>query len=103
MIFEQELKDKGFEIKDNQLYYEFSDFELLRARVSEWDCADGTKALKVSDLRLMNPMEEGMAHMMISYSLYFRDINKLYGLWIRYIIYARHHARIRKLKIVKLC
>ena len=48
MIFEQELKDKEFEIKDNQLYYEFSDFELLRARVSEWDCADGTKALKVS-------------------------------------------------------
>lgn len=41
MIFEQELKDKGFEIKDNQLYYEFSDFELLRARVSEWDCAVG--------------------------------------------------------------
>ena len=73
MIFEQELKDKGFEIKD-------SDFELLRARVSEWDCADGTKALKVSDLRLMNPMEEGMAHMMISYSLYFRDINKFYEL-----------------------
>ena len=35
MIFEQELKDKGFEIKDNQLYYEFSDFELLRARVSD--------------------------------------------------------------------
>ena len=70
MIFEQELKDKGFEIRDDQLYYEFSDFELLRARVSEWDCADGTKALKVSDLRLMNPMEEGMAHMMISYSLY---------------------------------
>jgi hypothetical protein len=80
MIFEQELKDKGFEIKDNQLYYEFSDFELLRARVSEWDCADGTKALKVSDLRLMNPIEEGMAHMMISYSLYFRDINKFYEL-----------------------
>jgi hypothetical protein len=42
--------------------------------------ADGTKALKVSDLRLMNPMEEGMAHMMISYSLYFRDINKFYEL-----------------------
>lgn len=80
MIFEQELKDKGFEIRVDQLYYEFSDFELLRARVSEWDCADGTKALKVSDLRLMNPMEEGMAHMMISYSLYFRDINKFYEL-----------------------
>lgn len=79
MIFEQELKDKGFEIKDNQLYYEFSDFELLRARVSE-GIALSTKALKVSDLRLMNPMEEGMAHMMISYPLYFRDINKFYEL-----------------------
>lgn len=42
--------------------------------------ADGSKALKVSDLRLMNPMEEGIAHMMISYSLYFRDINKFYEL-----------------------
>ena len=29
MIFEQELKDKGFEIRDDQLYYEFSDFELI--------------------------------------------------------------------------
>lgn len=46
MIFEQELKDKGFEIRDDQLYYEFSDFELLRARVSEWDCADGTKSFE---------------------------------------------------------
>ena len=59
MIFEQELKDKGFEIKDNQLYYEFSDFELLRARVSEWDCADGTKALKaVSYTHLTLPTTE---------------------------------------------
>lgn len=29
MIFEQELKDKGFEIIGGRLYYDFSDFETL--------------------------------------------------------------------------
>lgn len=80
MIFEQDLKAKGFEIKDNQLYYEYSDFELLRATVKDHKCPDGTIALCIDDLRIMNPMEEGTAHMMIAYELYFRDINKFYEL-----------------------
>ena len=79
MIFEQELKDKGFEIRDDQLYYEFSDFELLRARVSEWDCADGSKAIAISNLTLADHVN-AITHISINYTLYFRDINKFYEL-----------------------
>lgn len=80
MIFENELKTAGFTLDNNKLRYEYSDFEELRATVKEYDCADGTKALEVRDLRIANPMEEGVCYMLISYSLYFRNINNFFAL-----------------------
>lgn len=80
MIFENELKTAGFTLDNNQLRYEYSDFEELRATVREHDCADGTKALEVRDLRIANPMEEGVCYMLISYPLYFRNINNFFAL-----------------------
>ena len=80
MIFENELKTAGFTLDNNQLRYEYSDFEELRATVREHDCADGSKALEVRDLRIANPMDEGVCYMLISYPLYFRNINNFFAL-----------------------
>lgn len=90
MIFENELKTAGFTLDNNKLRYEYSDFEELRATVKEYDCADGTKALEVRDLRIANPMEEGVCYMLISYPLYFRSINRFFALLtlLNYPIYA---------------
>lgn len=79
MIFEQELKDKGFEIIGGRLYYDFSDFETLWANVSDWDCADGSKAIAISNLTLADHVN-AITHISINYTLYFRDINKFYEL-----------------------
>lgn len=81
MMFEKELKELGFAIKNNQIVYDFSDFELFKAEIHEHDCADGTKAIKLNNFRIVNPMEEGYAHMMIAYSLYFRNITELLTLF----------------------
>ncbi len=79
MIFEQELKDKGFEVTDGKIMREFSDFEWFTAHINEHVCADGSLALAINHIRLVNPMDkEEYAH--ISYPLYFRDINKFYEL-----------------------
>lgn len=80
-MFEKELKELGFSIKNNQIVYDFSDFELFKAEIHEHDCADGTKAIKLNNFRIVNPMEEGYAHMMIPYSLYFRNITELLTLF----------------------
>lgn len=72
MIFEQELKDKGFEIIGGRLYYDFSDFETLWA-------ADGSKAIAISNLTLADHVN-AITHISINYTLYFRDINKFYEL-----------------------
>lgn len=71
----EELKNIGFSIVNGRLTYEFSDFELLKADISEVICADNTKAIKLSNLRVMNPMEDGLCHVMFAYSLYYRNIN----------------------------
>lgn len=79
MIFEKELKDKGIEHNNDYYYYDFSDFETLEFNATEWDCADGTKALMISNLKIMDNIHD-IVHMEINYELYFRDINKFYEL-----------------------
>lgn len=79
MIFEQELKDKGFEHHDDFYWYLFSDFETLEFIAKEWDCADGSKAIAISDLTIMDHINTA-AYLSINYTLYFRDINKFYEL-----------------------
>lgn len=80
MIYEDELRSTGFTLSGNKLYYDYSDFEELRADVYEHDCADGTKALKISNLRIANPMEEGTCYVLFAYSLYYRKIKDFYDL-----------------------
>lgn len=80
MIYGDELRSTGFTLNGNKLYYDYSDFEELRADVYEHDCADGTKALKISNLRIANPMEEGTCHVLFAYSLYYRKIKDFYDL-----------------------
>lgn len=80
MIYEDELRSTGFTLDDNKLCYNYSDFEELRADVYEHNCVDGTKILKISNLRIANPMDEGTCSMMFAYSLYFRNIKDFYDL-----------------------
>lgn len=84
MIFENELKTAGFTLDNDQLRYEYSDFEELRATVKEHianlNCPTLSKMLEIRDLRIANPMEEGVCYMMIAYPLYFKDINDFFSL-----------------------
>lgn len=79
MLFEQELEDKGFKHHDNFYWYLFSDFETLEFTAEEWDCADGTKAIAISNLEIVDHINTANL-LSINYTLYFRDINKFYEL-----------------------
>lgn len=84
MIFEEELKEKGFEFIRNvndltKVIYNFSDFETLSFYVREVTCADGSKALCVVNMNMYDYMNE-CYYFRIDYNLFYRDINEFYEL-----------------------
>lgn len=84
MIFEEELKEKGFEFipSENELskvMYEFSDFEILTFYVKEHNYPDGSIALCITDLEMYDYIND-CYYFQINYELFFKDINKFYEL-----------------------
>lgn len=84
MIFEEELKEKGFEFICNkngltQVIYKYSDFETLSFYIREHTCTDGSVALCIVDLEMYDYINE-YHYFQITYNLFFKDINKFYEL-----------------------
>lgn len=84
MIFEKELKEKGFEFVRTangltRVFYYFSDFETLSFYAREHTCPDGSIALCIVDLEMYDYIN-GCPYFQINYNLFFKDINKFYEL-----------------------
>lgn len=74
------LLDKGFEIKSNtelngtNMYYEFSDYELLEFVAYEKDAPVG-KILVIDELKLWNPMTDEV-YVTINYDLMYKNVDE---------------------------
>ena len=78
-MFEKELKDKGFTIVDNKITYEFSDFEVLEATISEHTKVNKDKCLKIENLR-MHDYFNNLDYFNINYALYYDKIDDFFAL-----------------------
>lgn len=84
MIFEEELKEKGFEFIRNKnnltrVIYKYSNFETLSFYTREHTCPDGSIVLCIVDLHMFDEINN-CTYFRINYNLFFKDINKFYEL-----------------------
>lgn len=87
MIPKEELENKGFTINSNEeVIYEYSDFETLICNITKIRGANNKIYYKVSNFRIVDLMNKTTI-VKVNYDLYYSNLNKFY-IFLRLLNYG---------------